>query len=692
MTVTFQGGRLRPVPTKPRLWVSRHLTGWLPTAPPSADWMSDVIDWPMYGNDKCGDCFPPGTRIRMADGTTKPIEAVQTMDRVISAEGRERMVTATMVRHHDAGVVIPVLSGLGHLRCTPDHPFLTQRGYVAANQLQVGDMVASPAYAPLPCDEIACADHIIDNLQYRLNSTGFRAYGTRSASGRITPPPEKLSLSPEVGRLLGLFFAEGCTSQNTVRWTFGGHERETLVADVVRLVSSELKAVATPRQRGNGTIDVVLNGKQWRLLFESLCAKGAGGKRLHPDLWASPAPFREALLRGWLDGDGHHSASRSVGTTVSRDLAQDMFNTAQSLGLSVSIYGRQPPPVSLAYLNGPKTGMTFPRYRWDVSIRDWDGGRSKRGVGQLPNRRWRTKIAGKHIGVYDTEGEAIQAAVAARMGACGSGPYAVEIKEGVYWRSVREVLTEDYQGWVHNLSVEGDQSYVAEGVGVHNCTIATVGHAIQLASHYGQGKTVTISDQAVLDKYAALSGYNPVTGANDTGLVVQNVLNDWVKVGIDGHKALAFAQVDLANRREVLAAIAIFGWVYLGINFPDSAMDQFNAGKPWDVVRGATMEGGHAIPAGAYDTTHRSVVTWGRAQLMTPAFWAEFVEECWVVVTPEWLSAAGSTPTGLDLHGLGEDFASLTGRPNPFPDAKPAPVPETRASLWRRLFGCGGQK
>lgn len=210
------------------------------------------------------------------------------------------------------------------------------------------------------------------------------------------------------------------------------------------------------------------------------------------------------------------------------------------------------------------------------------------------------------------------------------------------------------------------------------CTIATIGHAIQLASHYGQGKTTTISDQAVLDKYATLSGYDPATGANDTGLVVQDVLADWVKVGIEGHKALAFAQVDLSNQAEVEASIAIFGWLYLGVNFPNSAMDQFNAGKPWDVVRGAKIEGGHAIPAAFYQRAAANkfkLITWARAQDMTLAFWGRYVEEAWAVITPEWLSAVGNTPTGLDLHGVGEDFASLTGRPNPFPNAKPQPTP-----------------
>jgi hypothetical protein len=208
-----------------------------------------------------------------------------------------------------------------------------------------------------------------------------------------------------------------------------------------------------------------------------------------------------------------------------------------------------------------------------------------------------------------------------------------------------------------------------------DCTIATEQHAIEIVSTYGQGKTTTIGDDVVLAKYEALSGYDPATGANDTGLVVQDVLNDWVKNGIGGHKALAFAQVDLSNAAEVKAAIAIFGWVYLGINFPASAMDQFNAGKPWDVVKGARIEGGHAVPLGYYDSSKYKAVTWGRPQDMTLAFFQKYAEECWAVITPEWLSTVGTSPTGLDLYGLGQDLSSITGRANPFPKPQPQPTP-----------------
>lgn len=205
-----------------------------------------------------------------------------------------------------------------------------------------------------------------------------------------------------------------------------------------------------------------------------------------------------------------------------------------------------------------------------------------------------------------------------------------------------------------------------------DCTCAGAGHIIQAESTYGQGSTQTVSDADVIKAYADVTGFRPDDPSTDNGAVMQDVLNYWRKTGIGGHQILAFAELDKSNMAEVKAAMNTFGSVYVGFSFPDSAMRQFNAGQPWDVVEGATIEGGHAVHGGAYleDGTLK-FVTWGAVQDMTQAFWDKYVFEAWVVITPEWLSAAGTSPTGLDLHALGEQLSELTGEPNPF---LPAPT------------------
>jgi len=232
--------------------------------------------------------------------------------------------------------------------------------------------------------------------------------------------------------------------------------------------------------------------------------------------------------------------------------------------------------------------------------------------------------------------------------------------------------------------VESWPMYLNDRIG--DCTCAGAAHIIEAESTYGQGRTALVSDQDVLTAYQAVSGYDPETGRNDNGAVMQNVLSYWRKSGIGGHRILAFAEVDHDNLEQLHAALATFGSIYLGIHCPESAMTQFNEGKPWDVVLGSRIEGGHAINAGWYDAeaANWKIVTWGAVQEMTQAFWDAYVEEAWVVIAPEWLNETGRSPGGLDLQALGADFATLTGEANPFPLHPPPPT--SSPSLLRRLW------
>lgn len=227
-----------------------------------------------------------------------------------------------------------------------------------------------------------------------------------------------------------------------------------------------------------------------------------------------------------------------------------------------------------------------------------------------------------------------------------------------------------------------------------DCTCAAAGHMIQAWSAFGQGNTITVDAESVLKTYEDVTGFTPTNPATDKGAYMQDVLSYWRKSGIEGHHILAFAKVDHTNQTEVVKALAGFGTLYLGINFPQSAMDQFNREAPWDVVPGSPIEGGHAINAGYYDLLEEKwkVITWGREQPMTQAFFSNYVEEAWAVISPEWLSEKGLSPQGLDLYALGRDFEALTGEPNPFPDPNEPPAPpsppqhSTLCQRIKRLF------
>jgi hypothetical protein len=208
-----------------------------------------------------------------------------------------------------------------------------------------------------------------------------------------------------------------------------------------------------------------------------------------------------------------------------------------------------------------------------------------------------------------------------------------------------------------------------------DCGPAGCGHVVQSLTRYGQGKTVTVTEDTVLAFYSAISGYVPGDPSTDVGVRLQDMLEHWRKNDLGGHKILAFAEVDISSPAEVQLAIDLFDAVITGINLPKSAEDQFNAGEIWDVVRGSRILGGHCVPFFAYGNGLYKGVTWGAVQAMNEAFRRKYVGEGWIVITEDWLDANGHSPTGLDLYGLGQALSALTGDPNPIPKPQPQPSP-----------------
>lgn len=204
--------------------------------------------------------------------------------------------------------------------------------------------------------------------------------------------------------------------------------------------------------------------------------------------------------------------------------------------------------------------------------------------------------------------------------------------------------------------------YLNDQIG--NCTCACVGHEIQAWTAYS-GTECSVTDHDVLKMYEAVSGYNPETGDNDNGAVVQDVLEYWRTHGIAGHKIRAYAELSgIDNFHAVRTALDLFGTVYLGVQVPQSAMEQFDNGEPWSVVSGSPIEGGHAVPLQKFNADGNDrleVVTWGRLQPLTMKWFSTYVEEAWVIITDDWLNANGRTVEGLDLAQLEADFSDLTG-------------------------------
>jgi hypothetical protein len=374
--------------------------------------------------NRLSDCLPPGTLVRMADGSEQPIQDIKVLEKVVTAEGNIRPVTQVMTRWHRGELLTPQICGYRIFQGTSNHPILTKRGYVELRDLRAGDLVAFPKHAHQGAMWIATQNYISERfLVHEKRTVGKAAchYAGRQAGvWEKLPVPDLIHLTPDVGRLLGLFLAEGHTSAGTVFWSFGKHEHETLVVETVGLLKSCFDLTASVKIRTNNVAQVTLHGTRWARLFEGLFLSGAANKRMPRELMLGPVDFLQAVLHGWLDGDRQRGTSAC---TISHDLAMNMFDIANVAGYTPRIETR-PEHVD-------KRG-TLHKKAWVVHwTEDFDSDRHR-----VINHRYRTENA-----------------------------------ETCMWRKVDGPLAtkaEVFEGYVFNIEVEGDHSYIAEGVGVHD--------------------------------------------------------------------------------------------------------------------------------------------------------------------------------------------------------------------------------
>lgn len=202
-----------------------------------------------------------------------------------------------------------------------------------------------------------------------------------------------------------------------------------------------------------------------------------------------------------------------------------------------------------------------------------------------------------------------------------------------------------------------------------DCTVAGMFHSVSAVEAFASTMTGTpiFSDDEATKIYSAVSGYDPVTGANDNGATLADVCKYMVKTGahdIQGkrHQLLAWAEIeDFTNLKLLKRVLNAFGTVYLAIDCPVSAMDQFQAGQPWTLDPESPSDGGHCIPLqyNAVNTgewNDETVITWATEQKMNEAFAkAKIVEAVAIVPAASVDPATGLNPAGLDLHALVTD-------------------------------------
>lgn len=214
-----------------------------------------------------------------------------------------------------------------------------------------------------------------------------------------------------------------------------------------------------------------------------------------------------------------------------------------------------------------------------------------------------------------------------------------------------------------DFGIDGNDQY-------GDCVFADVAHRIMVrTAQAGAGKIVIPTQAETLQLYSEVTGFDPNDPSTDQGgdlvTTAQYMQKTGMLIGGQRHTEDGNGVIDPANTDHIKWAICLFGCAPLALNLPQSALDQFDAGEPWDVAGNGTIVGGHDVLGVEYRTESLPsnpgwlVVTWGKRWPVTNAFMAKYLAEVVPVGAKDFITADGLAPSGVNLPQILELLSEI---------------------------------
>ncbi|MEE9601633.1 MAG: Hint domain-containing protein, partial [Thermoplasmata archaeon] len=399
-------------------------------------------------------CLHPDTLITTTSGPVR-IEDLREGDRVLTHRGRFRKVLGTTRRQFEGALVEVKAAGMVPVAMSPEHRVLRNTRYRHRYHGKEGNwhrMVRSePEWVeaaslcqdrrPEHCEEVlspveiqqiatdggSLAVHIHDQ-----EFVGRNQFGAEFPHPGARPVPRELALDEATAEFFGLYVALGFTGRNGVV----GFAIATTADDLTNLITDSMSGVfqCVPRvtDHARHRRRVYCYSRVLATFLDTQFGQGAPNKHF-PEEWVQgPPSVLKGLLRGAWRGDGSTDPRRSAVSrfaTVSPRLAEQMGRMLRRLG----------------YM--PSTRVAEPY-----------------GIGT--HRQYHLALSGQqgrhfmhHIMGVDPDSMYK-----------GNRTYNPKtLVDGSFRSPIRRVERIPYEGYLYNLHVEGDESYVCSfAFAVHN--------------------------------------------------------------------------------------------------------------------------------------------------------------------------------------------------------------------------------
>jgi len=219
---------------------------------------------------------------------------------------------ATELHIYDVWETVEVTTKRGFsVRVTPNHPLMTDKGWVEARNLKVGDKLLIFTKIPSPKEYIS-----IPSGEIMPSRKPYRNLGWSKIKTKIKLKHPKI-LDEPLAELLGAFVAEGFFGHGYIGFGIGINEKDfqerilKLMKDVFDIQEVRITYRRSKKTRTKNIVVLRFNSIYLVRLFRWLDHAHDGDKRVPRWILASPKSVSAAFLRGLFEGDAYININTS---------------------------------------------------------------------------------------------------------------------------------------------------------------------------------------------------------------------------------------------------------------------------------------------------------------------------------------------------------------------------------------------
>lgn len=400
-------------------------------------------------------CFSGNTLILMEDGSYKPIKDIIIGDMVYTHKGRVKKVINTMIKRvdiNDSIYKIKVCGFPNEMIVTGDHPFYTLRGNdycicgcntpiwesVYSHKCSSPDLILSRKYAKGHYREtrgLTCNDNCNGVFSW------IPVKELRLHEWFLSPWLEKNEglIDNDFARLVGYYIAEGCIPSHkgtTVRLTFNINEWDTLGKDVGNICDKLGFNYSLFKSNHGNWFDVRINDKSFRTFCIENIGQGCLTKKISLNVMKWNNDALKNLLIGAILGDGWIDPQKGMKYfSINFDLISQISTILNKLQVrhNISVANNN----DKSDVNHTVFQVIIPRGKDAEIIREL----------LFPYLREKDKFISSQEDLRSKHHSRIEG----------------------HLKSIKLYEKIQYDGFVYDITVEDDESFIAHGIAVHNC-------------------------------------------------------------------------------------------------------------------------------------------------------------------------------------------------------------------------------